>query len=661
MNAPRAARMAWALGLLFCIGIWWVVPWNNFALNNSFISDGYLPEVIVLVLASLVLVVNPLLRRFAPSCVLGRESLVLIVGMMLFAAVLPGNGLMRFFPHALAHDTELINATPAVAAAVRESALPAALFPDPIGYDVPTPVSSQLLDELDPGASIPWRAWGVPFLAWGTVIVGLWALMVGMGLMVYPQWANTERLAFPLLRVYHAMIDAPEPGRLVPESFRNRLFWIGCGAVFCIHGTNGLALFTHGAFPAFPVAWDLSAVFTDGVWQYMPGFLKRSRLYFLFIGLAYFMPVRYSFSVWFTVLFFGIVIMFCQQYVPAFQPMVLYDQGCGALIAMACGVAWLGRRHYAHVFRVACGRGAGGADDPSDALAGRLFLGGCAVVFGWFVWAGAGVGWAALFLVVAVMVMLMVTRIVAETGITYIWIIPLTASRLIGLVPRDWSSVATAFLQQAHYILVNRASAVSAAAVTVLALGLQRASTPARRGRLAWTGLAVLVLGLLVCGAVHLHMGYTLATSFDGVNTPITGRGARQMGIGAVQEVIAGRAGGWDVPQIKMVAWGIALGAALLALCARFPAWPLHPIGLIFVYSSIGLRLFMSLFVGWALKSLLLHFAGARAYRAAMPLFLGLIFGEVFANAFWTLVPIIQLLLGVDPSRIPHMAIFQYT
>jgi len=41
--------------------------------------------------------------------------------------------------------------------------------------------------------------------------------------------------------------------------------------------------------------------------------------------------------------------------------------------------------------------------------------------------------------------------------------------------------------------------------------------------------------------------------------------------------------------------------------------------------------------------------------------FLGLIFGEIFANALWTLVPVVQLLLGADPSTIRHMAIFQYT
>ena len=113
---------------------------------------------------------------------------------------------------------------------------------------------------------------------------------------------DSERLSFPLLKVYHALIDEPLDGGLVAPIFRSRLFWIGCGVVFFLHALNGLALFTDGAFPGFPLSWDVSELFSDGVWRYAPGFLRRSRLYFVFVGLAYFMPNRYSFSIWFTIL-----------------------------------------------------------------------------------------------------------------------------------------------------------------------------------------------------------------------------------------------------------------------------------------------------------------------------------------------------------------------
>lgn len=647
------------LGLLLCIVIWVVVPYNNFALNNSFISDGYLPEIVLFFLACIVLGINPLLRRFCPGFAFSHAQLALLTGMLLFAAVIPSNGLYRFFPHCVAHDTEAINQSPTLATAIKESDLPPALFPDEIGPGLETPVSTQLMDELEPGATIPWRAWFKPFLAWGTLIVACWVMMVGLGGVVYPQWRNNERLVFPLLKVYHSLIDEPEEGRFLPATVRAPLFWVGCGTVLLLHSTNGIALMTDGGFPAFPVSWNISHAFGSGVWQYAPGFLKRSRLYFLFVGLAYFMPNRYSFSIWFTVLFFGLFVMCTRQYMPTFDTGRLYDQGSGALIGISAGIVWLGRQHYSRVL-AAVFRGGWTAEEKTNAVVGRMFLGGCAVMLGWFIWAGAGF-WSVLLVLVCVMVMLLVARIVAETGITYIWIIPLTAGRLIGLFPRSWSSVATAFLQQASYIFANRASAVSATVMMILALGLRRDPTPRTCRNLVGIAILILLAGLVIGGAVHLHMGYNMATSYDTVQYPITGRGARVMGVGPVSDVILGRENALWEDQLRFMAFGAALAGGLLFLCIRFPGWPLHPIGLIFVHSSIGLRLCLSLALGWAARTLVVRYFGARAYRAGMPLFLGLILGEVFANAMWIIIPALQLLFGANPGEIEHIIIFQYT
>lgn len=648
------------LGLLLCLGIWVAVPYNNFALNNSFVSDGYLPEIVIFCIVILVVIVNPLLRRIAPRFVLSHRQLALIGSMMLFAAVIPSNGLMRFFPHCLAYETQKINQSKDLSEAIQDSALPPSLFPDEIGFDKPTPVSDQLIDELEPGQTIPWSAWLRPLFAWGTVFAAMWLMMIGLGAMVYPQWRYNERLSFPLLSVYHSLIDEPENGESYPRSLRSKLFWVGFGLVLVLHSFNGLALFTKGAFPTFPISWDISSVFTEGVWRNAPGFLKGSRIYFLFVGLAYFMPNRHSFSIWFTVLFFGLLVMCCRTYMPSFNDGYLYDHGCGALVAIALGILWLGRVHYVKVLRAAI-RGGATDEERTDALAGRMFLLGCVAIVGWFVWAGTGIGWSLFFMTLSVMIMLLVARIVAETGITYIWIIPLTASRFIGLLPQKWLSVSTIFMQQALYIMANRASAVSAAAIMMLSLGLSKKAEPKSARRLAWTGLAVLMLGLLVCGAVHLDMGYNLSTSYDGLQSPITGRGARQMGMGPISDFLMGRENTFAAGQIQFMLLGFAIAGILLFLCARFPSWPLHPIGLIFVHSSIGLRLVISLFLGWMIKQIVLRYGGAKVYRMGLPLFLGFILGEIFANAFWTLIPALQIMFGADPTTIPHMVIFQYT
>ena len=191
-------------------------------------------------------------------------------------------------------------------------------------------------------------------------------------------------------------------------------------------------------------------------------------------------------------------------------------------------------------------------------------------------------------------------------------------------------------------------------------MGLNRKATPAGNRRLAGIAIVVLLLGLLVCGAVHLHMGYNLVSSWDGKVTPITGSGAHMMALRPVTDLVAGRAPLDRPAQIRFMLYGIALAGLLLFLCTRLARWPLHPIGLIFVHSSIGLRLVTSLFLGWLVKTLILRYGGSRAYRTATPLFLGVILGEVFANVLWTLVPVVQIWFGADPTDVSHMIIFQY-
>ncbi|MFU8780767.1 MAG: DUF6785 family protein, partial [Kiritimatiellia bacterium] len=345
MTAIRAL-IAIFIGLCLSVLLWVVVPYNNFLLNNSYISDSYLPEIVLLLIVLLVLILNPLLNRISPPLAFTQSQIILIVSMLLFAAVIPGNGLMRFFPHSLALANQQINDSSMVAEAVASSTLPEALFIDAIGPGFDTPVVDAFLDELHLDASIPWAAWIRPMFAWGVLIVAFWVLMIGLGFMVLPQWLYHERLPFPLLRIYGAIVEKPQNGGHLGPLFKSRSFWIGCGVVFFLYSTNGLAIFTRGAFPAFPLRWDISFLFADGVWRHAPGFLKGSQIYFLFVGLAYFMPNRYSFSIWFMVLAYGLFIMVARTYLPQFQPASIYDQTSGAFIAMAAWIVWLGRHTY---------------------------------------------------------------------------------------------------------------------------------------------------------------------------------------------------------------------------------------------------------------------------------------------------------------------------
>ena len=74
------------------------------------------------------------------------------------------------------------------------------------------------------------------------------------------------------------------------------------------------------------------------------------------------------------------------------------------------------------------------------------------------------------------------------------------------------------------------------------------------------------------------------------------------------------------------------------------PKWPLHPIGILIVYTYYGSIAWASIFLGWLIKVILVRYGGSRLYRAAKPFFLGMIVGEVFSAMFWSIVPCILVL-----------------
>ncbi len=305
--SPLRVVVAVAIALLGCLAVWVVVPYNNFLFNNTYLSDSYLPEIVVAFLLLLVLALNPLLKRLGERWMLNRRQVALICSLLLLAAVIPSNGLMRMFPRFVAEmnvglNEGVTNARIAATAGFRQQ-----LFPDPlptladdgsvVRHD--TPVSQQFVDELEEGASIPWRAWLSPMATWGLLILALWAMMLGLGGIVYPQWRDRERLPFPLLNVYHAIIGDPDDtsGRSLPEIFYSRVFWVGCVVVFIIHLFRGLNLFT-ASFPDFPLRWELRPYFSDSILRFAPQAFNWQTIFFSVVGVAYFIPSRYAISIW---------------------------------------------------------------------------------------------------------------------------------------------------------------------------------------------------------------------------------------------------------------------------------------------------------------------------------------------------------------------------
>jgi len=187
--------------------------------------------------------------------------------------------------------------------------------------------------------------------------------------------------------------------------------------------------------------------------------------------------------------------------------------------------------------------------------------------------------------------------------------------------------------------------------MTLHGLALDPKASPRRVIRLAGLLLAVIVISVVVCGAVHLFGTYHHSMTLNGKSGPISNWGTLTFE--------------W-YPEPLLMEWKqqrrpqppqnrplhIALGAALAGilqwLCLTSPRWPLHPIGLLLVGSLYANVVWFNAFLGWLAKVLILRYGGSRVYTKARPFFLGLIMGEVFAMVFWGLITGIRATLGLS-------------
>jgi hypothetical protein len=303
-------------------------------------------------------------------------------------------------------------------------------------------------------------------------------------------------------------------------------------------------------------------------------------------------------------------------YIPAFQAPV-NQHAFGVLISIAGWTIWLGRAHWAKV--------------------GRAM----------FLW------WCVLAAFTCAIIALIMARIIAETGIPALWTGRITVQGITALFPMQWLSAPTLLMIGALYALVTRASAVSASVLSTLAIGADKKASPRHQGRLAIGGLVLLLVGFLICGAVHIKMGYSSAEVSTNPKTSGVTIDKWAQVENADYKFFTKERGDEAV--------GLGMGLGLLWACSRFPAWPIHPVGLLFCRFSLGHLIWFSVFLGWLVKAGITSLFGGGAYRKARPFFLGLIMGELFAIIVWALVPVIIVLVtGVDAADVPRYMLMRY-
>jgi hypothetical protein len=623
-----------------------LAPYNDYVVANTWLVGGYLPPALTLTFFVLIVFINAPLHRFMPRRALSSGELAVIMAMLLVACSLPGQGLMRQLIPMLVWPFHIGSQDPIFWRAFSKLRLHPWLFPvTDIDQGMTDPVVRDFYGRVQAGQAIPYRAWIVPLFAWTILSVGLWMSLISLSLLLFEQWATTERLPFPIAQVQAALIEPPRPGRALNDLLASPIFWIGLGAVFCIRSLIALHAYFPKYFPEITLSYNFAPLIRNEPWVNIEDVLKKSTLYFTWIGICYFIQARISFSLWAMLILREIAIVQARSMHSEITVKAWDDQHLGACFAFVLGVLWIGRRHWKTVLRTR---------RPTCIT----FIVGLVIMLGWLLIVGV-TWWVAMTLVgFALLSHFIVARIVAETGFPFFRAYPNFSQIYNNLSPKAFTGRDIFFSNVSYDMVGANITRESVLPFSLHALFVYNSTRPPAQERRRLVGAIVwaLVLGFLVSAFSSLHNYYTHVTPI----TPRVPELVNQWGTeDGPKSYVVEPFKRWDeghfVP-VKNSWWHMATGFAVTAvlhmLSLRWAGWPLAPIGYLMSttwYVQVG---FFSIFVGWLCKVLILRLGGARLFQQAKPLFVGIIFGEALASGVWLMITLILASMGYDYRQI---------
>ena len=569
---------------------------------------------------------NAPLRRWAPQLALSQAEMLTLYTMLAVSTGLAGldgvSTLSQIIPH---------GAWFATAGNGWATFLPA--FPDWLVVRDRNIVSGHYLGHSTFYQFAVLHAWAGPIFWWTLFVTTLLFIAHCLNVLVRPQWADRERLTFPIIVLPLAMTDVGEGSG---GFFQSKVMWAGFALAAGLSLWNGLTLFVP-TWPAVPLGiTDLQPYLTAKPWNAITWLPVT--FYPFVIGLGFLLPLDLLFSCVFFFIFWNAQTVATRALawdtVPDFP--FVREQGLGSLLGLFAFYVWTGRRHYAALWQSAWKPGGSKAD--GEALSPRAaLLGVGAGALGLFLFAHqAGAAWwvALLFLAIYLATVSVVTRIRAELGA------PVHDFHFMGgdsLIPRVFGATALRHTDMAFLtctFALDRAHRGDTMPVGLEGLQMAHMRRFAARRTFGAIMLAT-VLGCLGTFWAFETQAYRLGAEAHmaaGTNT------ARE----AFSRMQGWSNGGLDpVPNggaTTAVGVGLLCALVLAALRLRIAGFPLHPIGYA-VSSSWAIHLiWFPLLIAWVCKGLTLYFGGLRAFRRALPFALGLILGDCVMGSLWGLI-----------------------
>jgi len=635
------------VGALGALALGLGAPYATMVLRGSTMALDFSTPGAIFLLFVLVAGPNQVLHRFRPRLALSPAELITAYIMMVIASAIPTMGLtaqvlpLTTAPYYFATPEnkweELIQAHMPAWAAPRGSATGARLVTD-------------FFEGSSAGVGVPWGAWLPALAVWVPFLLCLHFVMICMMVILRRQWADRERLTYPLTQLPLELCEAGQmPG--ARSLLRNRIMWLGFAVPMIVGSLVGL----HHYYPAVP---------EPGLeYRYQVEFFRNMtvffRLSFPMVGFFFLVNLETVFSLWFfNLLFFclrGVMNILNVELRESLGPFgtrspTFAHVGMGAMIALVVGGLWIARPHLRDGWRAALrGTGERGAqaDDSGEALsypvawwgmtAGLVFMG------LWLHRSGLPPLMVPVFLFGAFVLFIGLTRIVVESGmaeavastIAPAFVVSGFGTAAVGR--RGLTALGLTYVWCSDIRTFVMASCANSLKMAELIQGRKRS--------LFWAMMVAIVVAMTSSMWLTLKWGY--------VEGGITMQswffqsGPRAI-YGWVAEKLMNPTGP-NLPGWILTAVGAVVMVFLTFMRQRLVWWPFHPVG--FCIGSIWMmdRLWFTAFVGWLAKAVVLRYGGLQTYRNIRPFFLGLILGQFTCSGLWL---VLDQLTGTTGNRI---------
>lgn len=664
--------------ILGLIGVAFVCSYtyfNDWIMLQTMFVGNFMPLSVYGFLVLFLAFIYPVLARINRHLALRPGELAIILGMTLAACAIPGSNLLRLFTPSLIMPHRFERTEPGWQKQGVVEMLPGGMLVD-VSKDEETVLSGFTRglgegDEQIAFSDVPWEAWAGPMAVWLPIILSLWIAMIGLATVVHRQWANHEHLPYPIVTFTKSLLPG-ENGERSPV-FSNKIFWIGLGAVFLIHGYN----YANTWFPDYllgriPLGVDysplgeLSDTFAKGGGEDL--LANFFTIYFTVVAVAYFLPKDVSLSLglgpflWVfvagTLATYGIGASGWQGGWPfglTRESMMIM----GAYFAMLAVLIYTGRHYYKNVFKRAVGAGRGEKVEGAAVWGARVFLAAMAL-FVAYTAIVADLDWpiALLFGIGCVAIYLVMSRLLAETGLFFIVTFGTPATIIWAILGAH--ALGPQIMLIMFFLCLILFYDTREALMPYVVNALKLADDCGQKvGKAAGALVLAVLVGLAVGIPVTLYFQYDRGVDVSTWQVQQSKLPFNDT-IGIMQRLdaqgqleTAGQVTGLArflhaAPNAQaIVTFLIAAGLVLLfsGLRLRFANWPLHPVMFLVWSTYAGNAFAQSFIIGWIIKVAITKYGGAAIYQRFKPLMFGLIAGEMLGGLMPMVVSLIYYIV----------------